>query len=174
MWKVWVIAAGCSLSPICLPTFCVHDTLASICVAASYCVYYNSSVQSRSVFTCLPNHTPYTLKAKAAPLHAAKALGGRGDIAPTHSRPRTAWGEWSASCSRPSSPGKYPPVPIVQETVWAPEKVWTHMLHYFIIFSEVGHRCQNIVSKMFPLESNNLQARYIFLYVSNCKRWTFL
>jgi hypothetical protein len=27
-------------------------------------------------------------KAKAVPLHAMKALGGRGYIAPTHSRPR--------------------------------------------------------------------------------------
>jgi hypothetical protein len=27
-------------------------------------------------------------KAKAVPLHTMKALGGRGDIAPTHSRPR--------------------------------------------------------------------------------------
>jgi hypothetical protein len=26
-------------------------------------------------------------KAKAVPLHAAKALGGRGSIAPTHSQP---------------------------------------------------------------------------------------
>jgi len=28
------------------------------------------------------------LKAKAVPLHATKALGERGSIAPTHSRPR--------------------------------------------------------------------------------------
>jgi hypothetical protein len=28
------------------------------------------------------------LKAKAVPLHAMKALGGRGSIAPTHSRHR--------------------------------------------------------------------------------------
>jgi hypothetical protein len=27
-------------------------------------------------------------KAEAIPLHAMKALGGRGDIAPSHSRPR--------------------------------------------------------------------------------------
>jgi hypothetical protein len=30
----------------------------------------------------------WELKAKAVPLHAMKALGGRGGIAPTHSRPR--------------------------------------------------------------------------------------
>jgi hypothetical protein len=28
------------------------------------------------------------LKSKAVPLHAMEALGGRGGIAPTHSRPR--------------------------------------------------------------------------------------
>jgi hypothetical protein len=31
-------------------------------------------------------------KAKAVPLHATKALGSRGDIAPTHSRPRHQMG----------------------------------------------------------------------------------
>jgi hypothetical protein len=36
-------------------------------------------------------------KAKAVPLHATKALGGRGGIAPTHSRRRHIRGEWSAS-----------------------------------------------------------------------------
>jgi hypothetical protein len=29
-----------------------------------------------------------TKKAKSVPLHATEALGGRGDIAPTYSRPR--------------------------------------------------------------------------------------
>jgi hypothetical protein len=41
----------------------------------------------------------------------------------------TRWGLWSAS--RPSlalSPGKGPPVPIVQEAGWAPEPVWTQRL----------------------------------------------
>jgi hypothetical protein len=38
-------------------------------------------------------------------------------------------GEWSASrpC-RALSPGKGPPVPIVQEAGWAPEPVWTQVL----------------------------------------------
>jgi hypothetical protein len=50
-----------------------------------------------------------------------KALGGRGDIACTHSR--------SASRSgRALSPRKGPPVPIVQEAGWAPEPVWTQRL----------------------------------------------
>jgi hypothetical protein len=50
-----------------------------------------------------------------------EALGGRGRIAPTHSRPRHRWGEWSASRpGRALPPGKGPPVPIVQEAGWAP------------------------------------------------------
>jgi hypothetical protein len=34
------------------------------------------------------NHYTTEKKSKAVPLHAMKALGGRGGIAPTHSRPR--------------------------------------------------------------------------------------
>jgi hypothetical protein len=38
-------------------------------------------------------------------------------------------GEWSASRpGRAFTPGKGPPVPIVQEGVWAPEPVWTQRL----------------------------------------------
>jgi hypothetical protein len=70
------------------------------------------------------------LKAKAVPLHAIKALGGKGGIAPTHSRPRQLdWGAWSAP--RPGhalARGKGPPVPTVQEGGWAPEPVWTQRL----------------------------------------------
>jgi hypothetical protein len=41
----------------------------------------------------------------------------------------TRWGEWSASHpGRALPPGKGPPVPIVQETGWAPEPVWTQRL----------------------------------------------
>jgi hypothetical protein len=37
--------------------------------------------------------------------------------------------EWSASRpSRALTPGKEPPVPIVQEAGWAPEAVWTQRL----------------------------------------------
>jgi hypothetical protein len=46
-----------------------------------------------------------------------EALGGRGDIAPIHSRP-----------GRALPPGKGPPVPIVQEAGWAPEPVWRQRL----------------------------------------------
>jgi hypothetical protein len=56
-----------------------------------------------------------------------EALGGRGDIAPTHSRPRQD--EWSASRpGRALPPGKGPPVPSVQEAGWALEPVWTQRL----------------------------------------------
>jgi hypothetical protein len=56
-----------------------------------------------------------------------EAQGGRGSIAPTHSR----LDEGEKSASRPGRvlpPGKGPPVPIVQEAEWAPEPVWTQRL----------------------------------------------
>jgi hypothetical protein len=66
-------------------------------------------------------------KGKAVPLHAMEALGGRGGIAPTHSRPR----QYHAPAALLPS-GKGPPVPIGQEAVgprgWAPEPVWTQRL----------------------------------------------
>jgi hypothetical protein len=55
-----------------------------------------------------------------------EALGGRGGIAPTHSRPRHQMGV-SGQRHAPTAllpPGKGPPVPIVQEAGWAPEPVW--------------------------------------------------
>jgi hypothetical protein len=51
-----------------------------------------------------------------------EALGGRGGIAPTHSR-----GQRHAPVAL-LPPGKGPPVPIVQEAGWAPEPVWTQRL----------------------------------------------
>jgi hypothetical protein len=52
-----------------------------------------------------------------------KAQGVR-SIAPTHSRLGTGWGVLSASLpGRALPPGKGPPLPIVQETGWAPEPV---------------------------------------------------
>jgi hypothetical protein len=68
-------------------------------------------------------------KTKDVPLHATKALGGRGDIAPTHSRLRHYMG--LSDQHRPGhtlAPGKGPQVPTVQEAGWAPESVWTHRL----------------------------------------------
>jgi hypothetical protein len=50
-----------------------------------------------------------------------EGLGGRGGIAPTHSRPASRRG-------RGLPPGKGPPVPIVQKAGWASEPVWTHRL----------------------------------------------
>jgi hypothetical protein len=59
-----------------------------------------------------------------------EALGGRGGIAPTHSRTSALdGGEWSASRPGRALPlGKGPPVPIVQEAGWTPEPVWTQRL----------------------------------------------
>jgi hypothetical protein len=58
-----------------------------------------------------------------------EALGVRGSIAPTHSRPGTRWGEWSASRpGRAFAPRIGPPVPIVQDVGWAQEPVWTQRL----------------------------------------------
>jgi hypothetical protein len=49
-------------------------------------------------------------------------------------------GEWSASCpGHALSPGKGPPVPIVQESGWAPEQVWTQRLEEISSVS-VGER----------------------------------
>jgi hypothetical protein len=57
-----------------------------------------------------------SLKSKAVPLHAMEALGV----------PALDGGEWSESHpGRALPPRKGPPVPIGQETVWAPEPVWT-------------------------------------------------
>jgi hypothetical protein len=59
-----------------------------------------------------------------------EALGGRGGIAPTHSRPRHYMGV-SGQRHAPAAllpPGKGPPVPSVQEAGWAPEPVWTQRL----------------------------------------------
>jgi hypothetical protein len=67
-------------------------------------------------------------KGKAVPLHAMEALGG--SIAPTHYRPRHYMGV-SGQRHPPAALlplGKGPPVPIGQETGWAPEPVWTQRI----------------------------------------------
>jgi hypothetical protein len=59
-----------------------------------------------------------------------EALGRRGDIAATHSRPRHLMGV-SGQRHAPAvllPPGKGPPIPIVQEAGWAPEPVCTQRL----------------------------------------------
>jgi hypothetical protein len=58
------------------------------------------------------------------------ALGGRGSIAPTHSRLRHYMGV-SGQRHAPAvllPPGKRALVPIGQEAGWAPEPVWTQRL----------------------------------------------
>jgi hypothetical protein len=66
-------------------------------------------------------HIPIDIKSKAVPLHAMEALVGRGDIAPTHSRPRHYMG-WVVSVTpRPRfTSGGRTPVPIVQAAGWGP------------------------------------------------------
>jgi hypothetical protein len=59
-----------------------------------------------------------------------EALGRKGGIAPTHSRPRH-YMRVSGQRHAPAAllpPGKGPPVPIVQEAGWAPEPVWTQRI----------------------------------------------
>jgi hypothetical protein len=61
-----------------------------------------------------------TIKAKAVPLHATKALGGEEYSSFSFSTSALDGGEWSAL-----RPGRaLPPGPIVQEAGWAPEPVW--------------------------------------------------
>jgi hypothetical protein len=69
-------------------------------------------------------------KAKAVPLHATKALGRQRRYSYyTFSTSALDGGERSASRpGRALAPGKGPPVPIVQEAGWAPERVWTQRL----------------------------------------------
>jgi hypothetical protein len=58
-----------------------------------------------------------------------EALGGRGGIAPTHSRPQHYMGVSGQRYARPGfTPRKGPSVPIEQEAGWAPEPVWTQRL----------------------------------------------
>jgi hypothetical protein len=68
-------------------------------------------------------------QSKAVPLHAMQTLGGRGNIALLIHDLDTRWG-WVVSVTpRPRfTPGKGPPVPIVQEAGWVPEPVWTQRL----------------------------------------------
>jgi hypothetical protein len=72
---------------------------------------------------------------KQSRLHAMEALGGRGGIAPTHSRSRHLMGV-SGQRHAPAAllpPGKGPPVPIVQEAGWAPEPVCTQRLEDWLM-----------------------------------------
>jgi hypothetical protein len=72
----------------------------------------------------------FNIHFKAVLLHAMKALGGRGGIAPTHSWPRHYM--WMSGQRRAPAallpPGKGPPVPTGQKAGWAPDPVWTQRL----------------------------------------------
>jgi hypothetical protein len=103
-------------------------------------------------------------KGKAVLLHAMEALGGRGGIAPTHSRPRHCMGV-SGHCHAPAAllpPGKGPPVPIVQEAGWAPEPVWTQRLEEKS-FASAGDRT--------PIARNwdySLKSKTVLYWIVNC------
>jgi hypothetical protein len=82
----------------------------------------NDSKGKKLLFILARNH-----EGKAVPLHAMEALGGRGHIALTHSRPRHYMGV-SGQRYAPAAllpPGKESLVPMVQEAGWAPKPVWT-------------------------------------------------
>jgi hypothetical protein len=73
-------------------------------------------------------HPHDTGKSKAVPLHAMVAHGGDRSRPPTHSSALDG-SEWSASRpGRALHPGKRYPIPIVQESGWASEPVWTQRL----------------------------------------------
>jgi hypothetical protein len=67
---------------------------------------------------------------KAVPLRSIEAhLGDRRYSSYCFLTSALGGGEWSASRpGRALTPGKEPPVPIVQEAGWAPEPVWTQRL----------------------------------------------
>jgi hypothetical protein len=69
------------------------------------------------------------LQAKAVPLHATQALGGRKYS--SYSFSTSALDGVSGQRHAPTAlypRGKEPPVPIVQEAGWAPEPSWTQRL----------------------------------------------
>jgi hypothetical protein len=58
-----------------------------------------------------------------------RRLGGEGYSSYSITTSALDWGEWSESRpGRALTPGKEPPVPIIQEAGWAPEPVWTQRL----------------------------------------------
>jgi hypothetical protein len=72
-------------------TVSVHLQVADSCVTSYY--FYNNKLKSYILASCFSTNDKklsYTVYVKsiAVPLHAMEALGGRGGIAPTHSRPR--------------------------------------------------------------------------------------
>jgi hypothetical protein len=82
-----------------------------------HCVQKTLSVKQRS------------LKAKAVPLHAMKALGGEKRYS-SYSSMTSALDGVSGQHHAPAAlcPGERTPVPIVKEAGWDPEPVWTQRL----------------------------------------------
>jgi hypothetical protein len=102
------------------PTLCIFSSLLSHIPARCKRTtrgnpYNHHSIVSRSLSLpfCLYKHAS---KAKAVPLHAKKALEGRGGNSYLFSNSALGGGKWSVSPpGRALSPGKGPPVPIVQK-----------------------------------------------------------
>jgi hypothetical protein len=68
-------------------------------------------------------------KSKVVPQHTYGDAGGRMYSSYSFTTSTLDGGEWSASRSgRALSPGKGPPVFIVQEAGWVPEPIWTQRL----------------------------------------------
>jgi hypothetical protein len=113
------------------------------CFSSSFCVVLSCGGRDRaSVWSSIQGKSK-----KLSHSTPMEAQGGRGCIAPTHSRPRHRWGEWSASRPGLALPlGKEPPIPIIQEAGWVPEPVWT----------------QRLEEKSFPLcRGSNLDRRVV-------------
>jgi hypothetical protein len=115
----------------------------------------------------LEKNDPFLIKynkAKTVPLHATKALGRRGGIAPTQS-----WldGEkWSAlRPGRALGPEKGTPVPIVQETGWELniilkefyEKLLEHLNFHldWTILTTTLHKSMNTLLTLFQIIAKN-------------------
>jgi hypothetical protein len=74
-----------------LPTFYRTGTLLGLAISQeTNSVYQSSSIAAKptSMSTVYKSQAVIKGKGKAVPLHAMEALGGRGGIDPTHSRPR--------------------------------------------------------------------------------------
>jgi hypothetical protein len=82
-------------------------------------------------------------------------------------------GEWSASLpGRPLPPGKRPPVPILQETRWAPEPVWTQKLEekYFTLCREsnLDRTVAQPVARHYTAWATRLSTLWAVLAPSTC------
>jgi hypothetical protein len=110
------------------------------------------------------------LKLKAVPLHATKALGGRGCIAPTHSTSALDGCDWSASRpGRALALGKGPPVPTVREAGWAPEPVWAQRLEEKSFRFCRGSNLDRPVVQPVARHYTDCATRLTYAYTETCK-----